>query len=177
VSTIQNTFGGGAGNVDATNQRWRLAFWAYMLRSAAHHPLLGVGFGRPANFHWHNVVYDARRGDPRNDSDVTGPHNSFVNLLYRTGLLGFIPLLILVGLAASATVSSLRRENTPAIRAAHVGLVAIFVFVVVTAGLNVALEGPYMAIFFWSALGLLLTWPQLHATTADGSTGSKGSPR
>jgi hypothetical protein len=176
VTTVQHTFSGNGTTMDVANQQWRLAFWSYMLRAAAHQPIFGVGFGRPANFHWHGVVYDARIGDVHNDQDVTGPHNSFVNIVYRTGLLGFIPLLFLVAAAVVAALSWLRRPHESEIRAAYVGLVAIFVFVFVIANLNVALEGPYMAIFFWSLLGLLIAWPQLYPGARGNSTPSDGGP-
>ena len=55
-----------------------------MLEKTAHDPVFGVGFGRPTNFVWRGMIYYARTGDKTNSQDVTGPHNSFVNMLFRT---------------------------------------------------------------------------------------------
>src|SRR5829696_7350559 len=76
--------GEGGQNVNA---RWRLAYWRFTLEESAERPLNGVGFGRPANFIWNGVPYDRRTGDPSDSHDVTPPHNSFMNVLYRMGVL------------------------------------------------------------------------------------------
>ncbi|MHB8468989.1 MAG: O-antigen ligase family protein, partial [Gaiellaceae bacterium] len=142
------------------NASWRFAIWGFMLRRTLHDPAFGVGFGRPTHFLWHGVLFDARLGDASNPNDETGPHNSFVDLIFRTGLLGFIPLVVLVAAAFLRLRTSLRerRDDRPLL-AALIGVAAIFVFVSIVASLNVVLEGPYMGIFFWIALGLLLILP------------------
>src|SRR5205807_1612836 len=73
------------------NTRWRLAYWKELLRRTAHEPAFGVGFGKPAAFTWHGVLYDARVPRGGDEFNVTDPHNSFVDILYRTGLVGFVP--------------------------------------------------------------------------------------
>ena len=57
------------------------------------HPLLGVGFGRPAAFTWNGVKYDYRDDDPNTSFNVAGPHNSFVSWIYRLGVIGALALL------------------------------------------------------------------------------------
>lgn len=137
------------------NMRWRLAFWRYMLHRSARHPVAGVGFGMPADFVWRGVHYDARR-DESDVNDVTPPHNSFVNLIFRTGLLGGIPFFVLLGIAITRLGRALRSASTPEERRRLVSLAAIGAFIVVVAGFNGVLEGPFMGIFYWVVLGLLL---------------------
>ncbi len=143
------------------NMRWRLAIWAFQLKKWAHEPLFGVGFGRPTDFRWNVTggVYDARTGS--GSQDVTGPHNSFVNLLFRMGLAGALPLLALVVLAAVRLRRWLRVPRADEDKALVLALAAVFVFVVATATFSVALEGPYMGIFFWATLALLFATPRL----------------
>lgn len=158
-----------------SNSAWRLAIWKFQLERAVQQPFFGVGFGRPTNFRWRaglGGLYDQREGGP-SGNDVTGPHNSFVNIIFRTGLSGLIPLLIILGIAGHRTWFFLRRSDLlPEDRAIVAGVVAIFVFIGVTAGLSVALEGPYMGIFFWSALALLLALPSLMKPTQASPTGA-----
>lgn len=165
VSAVAGTFDPNvaAPKTENLNMRWRLAIWGFQLRKWADEPLLGVGFGRPTDFRWGVTggVYDARTGS--GPQDVTGPHNSFVNLLFRTGLLGVLPLLALVVLAAARLRRWLAVPRPSEDRAIVVALGAVFVFVTVTACFSVALEGPYMGMFFWAALALLFVTPPLLA--------------
>jgi hypothetical protein len=143
------------------NQRWRLAFWKYQLTETAKQPVFGVGFGRPSAFRWEDTVYDARTGDPNDPNDVTGPHNSFVDLVYRTGVFGLLAFGALVGIAIVRVGRRMRSGVGAEERATLVGLLALFAFAVVVASFNVALEGPYMSVFFWTILALLLILPVL----------------
>jgi hypothetical protein len=143
------------------NARWRVAYWHHLIDESAHNPLVGVGFGKPTAFRWSGVLYDARKGDPRDPFDVTPPHNSFLNVLFRTGLLGFVPLLVLVFIATLRAIRYLRKPLPQTERVAFVAVASVFAFVVVIANLNVALEGPYMSMFFWTLLALLLIIPKL----------------
>jgi len=166
AADFESTFGGS--DASGANVSWRLAIWRHMLGKTLHDPALGVGFGHPTNFHWNGVVYDARVGDTSNSFDVVAPHNSFVNLLYRTGLLGFLALIALVAVAALRLVRALRSSLSPLERGLLIGSAAIFVFTVVMSSFNVSLEAPYMALFFWLFLGLLLTLPSLFRSPPGG---------
>ena len=150
------------------NVRWRISYWKFVIEESAERPLLGTGFGHAANFRWSNILYDARVGNAADPNDVTPPHNSFLNVLYRTGLLGFIPLVTLVGVALWRTARELRRPLSRERRALLVGLACLLAFVLVIANFNVALEGPYMGMFFWTILSLLLLAPRGATREADG---------
>jgi hypothetical protein len=152
----------GGKSQEANNVHWRLAMWRFMLEETAHDPVFGVGFGKPTNFVWRGMIYDARTGDKTNTQDVTGPHNSFVNILFRMGLLGLLPLVALLVIAGLRSWRVLVRGTLSALdRAFALTSVAMVVAVAVTACFSVALEGPYMGLFFWLALGLVLALPRL----------------
>jgi O-antigen ligase len=142
------------------NVRWRLAYWKFIVQESAHRPLLGTGFGHAANFRWSNILYDARRGAAADPNDVTPPHNSFLNVLFRTGLVGFVPLIALIGVAIWRTARELRRPLALERRALLVGFASLLAYALVIANFNVALEGPYMGMFFWTILAVLLLAPR-----------------
>ena len=156
LETFTNTFDPADTTGERANARWRLDYWKFVMSEVKDEPILGVGFGHAANFRWEGIFYDARAGDASDPNDVTPPHNSFLNVLYRMGLLGFLPLLGLMTVTVWRTWKALRQPATKEERRWLMALGALFAFVSVTASFNVALEGPYMGIFFWTTLALLL---------------------
>jgi hypothetical protein len=159
---------------EGSNASWRLAIWKYDLKEGAKQPVFGVGYGRPTNFHWGGHVYDGRKGNGTNE-DVSGPHNSFVNIFFRMGVLGALSLLALVALAAVRVWPWVRSGDAPTEeRATLVALAAMLVFTTGVAAINVSLEGPFMGIFFWTILGLLLVLPKLYGT--PGSAPPRSAP-
>ena len=152
----------GAGSPEGDNASWRLDFWAFALEETAKTPLFGHGFGRPMRFVWNGERYDFRNGDPENHIDVAGPHNEFVHITYRMGALGIGALLALIAIAAYGTLRLLRSGDLRmADRTATTALAGIFASATVLAAMNDALKGPFMAIFFWTALAALLIAPRL----------------
>jgi hypothetical protein len=145
---------------EQANADWRLAFWTYIVEQTASNPLVGVGFGTPANFEWNGIRYDGRTGDASDPFDVSGPHNSFLNILYRTGVPGFLALCAIL-LIAFIRLIPVARDACGTDKAIAVWLVAGLAGTVVLASFNVALEGPFMGIFFWTILGLALIAPRL----------------
>ena len=148
------------------NARWRLAIWSFALKQWTHSPLVGVGFGTPMDFRWGGNTYDTRNGDPNNPFDVIDPHNSFIDLLYRTGIFGFLALGALVVLDVRGLLRVTRRTQGKD-RGIAVWLLSTLVLTAVIASLNVALEGPYLGIFFYTVLGLGLLAPQFLGSTSS----------
>lgn len=164
LSQAKGSFAGAGGGDASSNASWRLAIWKFMLQRAERQPVFGVGFGRPTNFRWRpgrGGLYDARKGDPFNQQDVTGPHNSFVNIVFRTGLSGTLPLLALLGIALLRLLRTLRRRLAADDRALLVTVATMLVFTAVTACFSVSFENPYIGLFFWTFLGLSLVAPRL----------------
>jgi O-Antigen ligase len=172
ASDFKNTFAGDT--ISGQNASWRLAIWRYMARQTLKEPVFGVGFGKPANFVWNGVRYDARVGDTSNTFDVVAPHNSFVNLLYRTGLVGFLGLLAILAVAAIRVWRALHASAASQFnRAVLLGCVGAFVFSAVTASFSVALEAPFLALIFWLYLALLLVLPGMLGSPQAGQRSSE----
>jgi O-Antigen ligase len=156
---IYDTFNPNDTSGSSANASWRVAIWGYMVRKWLHEPALGVGFGRPTNFLWGGILYDSRRGSG-SWADVTGPHNSFIDILFREGIFAILALLALVFVAARRVIATRTAAGDSRLSAALIAIAALFAFTVAISSLNVALEGPYMGIYFWTLLGLFLVVPQ-----------------
>jgi hypothetical protein len=163
VGALENSFD--TSTTENFNSRWRLEFWKYLLRQSVHDPVFGVGFGTPSHVRWQGTVHDGRTGDPLNEQDVTGPHNSFVNMLYRAGAPALLALLVLM-LVAVIKLVPIAWRNAGESRALAIWLLAGLVITSIEASLNVALEGPFMGIFFWAVLGLGLLTPVILQSTS-----------
>jgi len=161
VRALENTFDPNTAGGDSANASWRIDFWRYMVEETADQPLFGVGFGRPAAFAWNGARYDFRQDDPNNPFDYTGPHNSFVNLLYRTGPIALLAVVALLALAARRAWSWWRPERPPSDRATLLQVALMCVFAAAIACFNVALEAPQMGLFFWLPLALLFVLPRV----------------
>lgn len=157
-TNLADSFDPAAASGNYENMSWRLAYWRYLGRETLGNPLLGRGFGRPAAFHWDDNVYDSRVAGEL--LEVSPPHNSFVNLLFRTGLVGLLSALALVAVGVLRTFR-LRSRAEPADRPWIAALLALLAYALVIASLNVALEGPFMGLVFWILVGLLLVLPTL----------------
>lgn len=160
ANEITASFDPGAEGGQGANSAWRLAYWRYSMERAAKQPLNGAGFGTPANFTWSGITYDARTGDPADPFDVSPPHNSFVNVAYRMGPLALLALGAILVIAAWRLLPRTRRAQGED-RAISIWLLAALVVTFVVANFAVALEGPYMGIFFWTILGLTLLAPRV----------------
>jgi O-antigen ligase len=137
------------------NSRWRLAYWGELLERSVDRPALGAGFGEPSRFVWEGSLYDPRTGGRH--FDVTGPHNGFVDVVYRMGVPALAAVLGLIAVALWRLRTSLagRGRGDPD-RLRQVTLLGMFAAAVATVSFNDALRVPYLAIFFWALLGLLL---------------------
>ena len=138
---------------------WRLAYWKELISRVPDEPLLGVGFGQPAAFTWDERKYDHRDGDPGSGIDVAGPHNSFVNFLYRLGIPAFLALLFVVFVAVRNVWRAMRAGLQTEDRVALTTIAAMLAAGTMASSFNEGLTGPFLGLFFWVPLGMLLIWP------------------
>jgi len=102
-------------------------------------PSAGEGFGVPFNFDiWDN--------DPR-------PHNTFLTVLYKMGLAGFLPLLTLLAVFFWPGLRAVQRNSTN--RRVHFLQILILAQVsfCVWGGADALLESPFLASLFWAGMG------------------------
>lgn len=166
---------GGGSSAEADNVRWRLAYWKELLGRVPSDPIAGIGFGQPAAFVWNDRKYDFRDGDPGTGLDVAGPHNSFVSFVYRLGIPAFLALLFVLFVALRNVWRAIRRGVATGERVALVSLVAMLGGGVGVSLFNESLTGPFLGMFFWIPLAMLLIWP---ATRGSGGEPAEpaGSP-
>jgi O-antigen ligase len=148
----------GGESAESENMTWRLAYWKEIVERTPEAPVLGVGFGQPTAFVWEGRKYDFRDGEPGSGLDVAGPHNSFVSWLYRLGVPAALALLFVLFVAARNTWRGVRSAETGD-RVALVTLAAMLGSGIGVSLFNEALTGPFLGLFFWAPLAMLLLWP------------------
>lgn len=121
------------------NWQFRLTAWKEAWRRFEEYPPAGEGFGNPFNFEiWDN--------DPR-------PHNTFLTVLYKLGLLGFFPLLAILASFFWLGLRAVRRN------AARHGIQFLQILILAQLSFcmwgeaNFVLESPFIASVFWIAMG------------------------
>lgn len=166
---------GGGDTAEADNVTWRIAYWEELLSRVPEQPVLGAGFGEPAAFVWSGRKYDFRDGEPGAGIDVAGPHNSFVAWVYRLGIPAALALLFALFVAARNVLRELRRDELEVgDRVALVTLVGMLGAGIGVSLFNESLNGPFLGLFFWVPLAMLLLWPAVRGVS--GSATSRPAP-
>jgi O-antigen ligase len=91
----------------------------------------------------------------KKDDPFLGPHNSFVALGYRLGIVPLVVLLFLLGALLRRGFYTSVHAASRHYRAICAALTAIVVYSGVASAFNVFLEAPYAGPLFWTAVGLL----------------------
>ena len=145
-------------NTPALNTRWRLAAWGDMLREIFKRPLFGWGFGKPFRSPTVEWLYEHLPEEGWID-----PHNSHLNIAYKTGIIGLsVFLLIIIRFFVRTTRLLRRMRRDDKIKLYIMGLLACCVHILVLALFMVVLEGPYLGAFLWIAMGLILALENIY---------------
>jgi O-antigen ligase len=124
------------------NWQFRLSAWKEAWRRFEEYPLAGEGFGAPFTFD--QLLFD---NDPR-------PHNTFLTVLYKMGLIGLLPLLVFLFYFFWITLRAVRR-NLENRRVAFLQIVVLSQLAFCFYGAaNLVLESPFLASLFWTTSGL-----------------------
>lgn len=166
---------GGGDSPQADNVTWRLAYWEEILGRVPDSPLLGVGFGEPAAFTWQTRKYDFRDGRPGDGIDVAGPHNSFVSWIYRLGVPAALALLFVLFVAARNVWRGVRNGGLEAAdRVRLITLAGMLGGGIGVSTFNESLTGPFLGLFFWVPLAMLLLWPAVGRSAPAGAQPAPG---
>jgi O-antigen ligase len=120
--------------------QFRLAAWSEAWKRFEEYPPAGEGFGIPFVFE----IYD-------NDAR---PHNTFLTVLYKMGLIGFLPLLAFLAYFFWRGLRAVHR-NLANRRVAFLQIVILAqLSFCVYGGAFPVLESPYLASLFWVGMGI-----------------------
>lgn len=128
------------------NNRFRLVWWRTSIEETIHaNPWVGMGFG-----------YDLAEGflkeyypDSTDEFNVRSPHNVWVTIFARMGLLGLLGFAAIVFALARATLIGVRSREP------HHAVPWCVGWAILTAStFGVVLEGPMGGVVFWIVLGI-----------------------
>lgn len=143
----------------ANNVRWRLFVWRDMLRELSKKPLFGWGFGKP----FRSPTLIALGWEDYEKEKWTDPHNSHLNIAYKTGILGYLVfLLIMVRFFKRTMRFLLRMREDDKIKLYIAALLTCSVNILVLSFFEVVLEGPYMGSFLWITMGLIVALENIY---------------
>ena len=129
------------------NSLHRMAMWSEVLDRTTEKPLWGEGFGPPFSMFFGSRFYDY-------SENRLLPHNSFVWILNRMGMIGFGIFFFLILTFYLIAIRAYKSMNPGKFKAYLLALMSCHVCISIYAFFNVVLEGPYMGIFFWIIMGL-----------------------
>lgn len=149
-------------SLDEGNINFRFISWQKVLDNYRDHLILGYGVGRPIMFVKDNEFYDTIDLDYFDIRDLGGnaqPHNSYLNILARFGLVLFPLFLYALWLPLARMIRIARQRRAAGENFSRYLLLAGFLLVMyVFAFFNVVLESPHHAFAFWLAVGLTLSY-------------------
>jgi O-antigen ligase len=127
------------------NNRFRMIWWRTVFdETMANGPITGLGYGYDLADRFVQQYYP----DAEEEFTTRSPHNILLTTFARTGLVGLVPLLAIIGLMVVRTVRAARQDL------ANAGLWLSACSIFVSACLGVVLEGPMGAVVFWTILGI-----------------------
>lgn len=141
----QRTYRGEQTFSKGDNNLYRAVWWrAAIDETIEENPYFGLGFGRDLAERFVRLYY------PENAEDfsVRSPHNVFISIFARMGVLGLAAFLALTGAMAVRTWQAIRLGSAAA------GLWCAAWAILVSACFGVVLEGPMGAVAFWTLLGI-----------------------
>ena len=131
---------------DLNNILWRVFVWKDMLGELiSQKRVFGFGFGKP----FRSKTVEALRWESGEETGWIEPHNSYLHIVYRSGILGLVGILFVFFILFRLLSFFVYKNNFLGIL-----LGANLLYWVILANFIVLLELPYFAIPFWSFYGL-----------------------
>lgn len=137
----------------ASGAWWRMVVWGETMSRISEKPIFGWGMGPP-------IVKREMIPDFARTND---PHNSFLAILFRMGMLGFGTFMLLLFIFYLQSIRFLLATKDSQIRAYVLGLLGCHIFMIVFSFFNVVLEGPHHGIWFWIIMGLTIALIKMKA--------------
>lgn len=150
-------------SLDEGNISYRFQSWQHVLDKFYEHMMIGYGVGRPVMFAYQNAFYtsvDLTYFQIRDLSGNAQPHNSYLNILARFGLLLF-PFVVYAIAKPFFKIRELifyKMENGIQGYSMLLFLTGFLMLMYALAFFNVVLEGPHHSFPFWLVIGMLLSF-------------------
>jgi O-antigen ligase len=125
---------------DDPNATFRLMAWFEAFQRFTENPVLGEAYGIPFKF-------DLDESDAR-------PHNTYLTVLYKMGVLGLTPLVLLLAGFQWNGWNNIRRLHSASKGAVLYTLLIGQLLMCVFGLLNLLLESPFLASIFWLTIGI-----------------------
>lgn len=150
-------------SLDEGNINFRFISWQYVLDNFYDHFLLGYGVGRPIMYVYQNVFYptiDLSYFEIRDLGGNAQPHNSYLNILARFGVLIFPIFLYAIFQPIFKFMRHINKKRVNGMEpyTRYLLLTGFLMIMYVLAFFNVVLEGPHHSFPFWLAIGMLLSF-------------------
>ncbi|MCC5941044.1 MAG: O-antigen ligase family protein [Balneolaceae bacterium] len=150
-------------SLDEGNINYRVLSWQHVLDKFYEHFLIGYGVGRPVMFAYQNVFYSTVELTYFQIRDLAGnaqPHNSYLNVLTRFGILVFPLFLyaIFQPLFRIRYFAQKKKDTSSHDYSKYLLLIGFLMLMYVLAFFNVVLEGPHHSFPFWLVIGMLLSF-------------------
>lgn len=150
-------------SLEEGNINYRILSWQYVLDKFYEHLFIGYGVGRPVMFAYQNVFYTSVELTYFEIRDLAGnaqPHNSYLNILARFGILIF-PIVLAAIFKPLSKINELyqkKMKNGYHAYSMFLFLTGFLLLMYVLAFFNVVLEGPHHSFPFWLVIGMLLSF-------------------
>ncbi|MBF0384963.1 MAG: O-antigen ligase family protein [Candidatus Omnitrophica bacterium] len=134
------------------NSAFRIFIWIDMVDELIDNKaLLGINFGKPQRSHSIEMLNWAA-SEWKRDGWIT-PHNSFLHMVYRAGILGIVFICCFFSLFFDLFIRLYAKRDFSGLI-----IIGIFVYWIIISNFNVFLEFPYNAIPFWALFGLTIRY-------------------
>jgi len=147
---------------DEGNISFRFLSWEKVIEKHEDHRFLGYGVGRPVMFVKDNQFYDSIDLNYFDIRDIGGnsqPHNSYLNILARFGILIFPLFLYALWKPLERMIQLARTQKAPGDHYTRFLLLSGYVLLMyVFAFFNVVLESPHFSFLFWLAVAMILSY-------------------
>ena len=145
-------------SVSANNATWRTILWKDIIKKSMQKPILGYGFGMLYN----NETVKDMGWEYGADVGFLDPHNSYLSILYRTGIVGLLIFLLFIISFFIKMIRFLRDCLDLKISVYMISILSAVIFILVISFFMVVLEGPFLGIFLWVFIGLALSLTNIY---------------
>jgi O-antigen ligase len=125
---------------DDANASFRFLAWAEAARRFVESPLVGEGFGVPFTFEDESV--DVR------------PHNTFLTVIYKMGVMGFVPIVLLLTHLYFIGWRAIRRRRHHALSFLLYGFLLGHLSMSMFGMFNLLFESPFLGSVYWLSAGV-----------------------